>query len=74
MIEGEPSGITSHVPFSKRLRDDPEFAARVEAIAAQLRREFEEGEMQDILRSELLTAEDFGIVINARTEDMFEQR
>ena len=55
--------------FARRLAADPELAERCERIAAQIRKAAEP-DIQAGRRSEQLGPNDYGIVINARAEDM----
>ena len=56
--------------FARCLVADPQLAATCERVAKELR-EAAQADIEAIERSERLTAKDFSITINARTEDMF---
>lgn len=56
--------------FARKLESDPELARRCEEVVRSIRAAASE-DIAAGIRSEQLTAEDLGVVINARAEDLF---
>jgi len=63
----------SETYFSKKYASNPDARARHDAILKKLQDAVKD-EVEEIERSERLTAEDYAVVINARAEDLEESR